>query len=358
MSLAFSFGSFGDIVTLIDLTTKVIQILTSTSGASESFQGLILDVTRLQHFLQQVHSFSRQRNVTILKSHLLTSDDIATAIRECSRSLERILQRVTYYRSYVETRCGKSGRHSWHRTWITSGWMLLKSREIEQFRSELVEHNTLLARILSAMSCESIQVVQQVTTQTNGYVSEVASRSLAIDANLNVALQLLHNVDLKISASLVRDWAPDGASPLRVHDWIGQLSVLPRQAVLTPNQLQQYIINRTESGLCQVNCSGDWETIDPYRSDLKNNRCWDNGCEACGIISHEWGMLQTYLKHHPHIPVSLICYHSTSKCGHHEYVDLTHATRLGWRLGSTQTVAFTDSLDYSGPLVEIGFVGA
>ena len=152
MSFAFTFGSFGDILALIDLTTRVIELLTSTSGASDSYQALILDVTRLQHFLQQLNSFSRQRNVTILKSHLLSSDDITAAICECSRSLERIIQRVTYYQSYVQSRCGTSGRQSWHRTWLTSGWMLLKMREIDQFRTELLQHNTLLARILSAMS--------------------------------------------------------------------------------------------------------------------------------------------------------------------------------------------------------------
>lgn len=152
MSFVFTFGSFGDIVTLIDLTTRVIELLTSTSGASDSYQALILDVTRLQHFLQQLNGFSRQRNVTILKSRLLSSDDISAAICDCSRSLEHIIRRVTYYQSYVQTRCGTSGRQSWHRTWLTSGWMLLKTREIDQFRTEILGHNTLLARILSAMS--------------------------------------------------------------------------------------------------------------------------------------------------------------------------------------------------------------
>ena len=82
---------------------------------------------------------------------------------------------------------------------------------------------------------ESLQIVQNLTTQTSDDVSDVANRTTSIDCNLRVALQMLNRIDYNISSAVTRDWTPDGASPLRVHDYVGEFSVLPRQTVITPN---------------------------------------------------------------------------------------------------------------------------
>ncbi|CAL1717003.1 unnamed protein product [Somion occarium] len=348
MSFAFSFGSFGDILALIELAAKVAHILTSTSGASESYQALILDVTRLQHFLQQLNSFSRHRNVTILKSQLLSPEDVASAIKECTRSLERILQRVTYYRSFVESRCGSSVHNSWRRTWMTSGWMLLKSREIAEFRAELLQHNTLLARILSAMSCESIQVVQNVAMETSSHVGDVLSNTTMINSNLNVALQILHNLDQNISATIVRNWTADGASPVRVQDYFGKMSVLPRQTCFTPEELCQFIIH--------CNNTSPENTGGCHALGSAISGCWGH-CDECGHVSHDWFMLQDYLTYHPNAPLLLEIYFRASECRHEGPLLAKPPSELGWRLSSTDSHSLGFLRDYRGPVVELGFYG-
>jgi len=148
-SIAFTFGSVGDIISLIQLSGQIIYLLVSTSGSSESYQALVLDVTRLQNFLEQLVLAIRNENMVSCRARAIFSERYAEdAVVSCRALLERIRQRTMYYRNIVARRA--SG--TWMDTWRKAGWMLFRQGEIEAFREQICEHNQLIVQALAALN--------------------------------------------------------------------------------------------------------------------------------------------------------------------------------------------------------------
>jgi hypothetical protein len=55
MSLGLSFGSFGDIITTIQLVHRLAQSLSESRGAAREFQSLVVELRLFENVLQQVH---------------------------------------------------------------------------------------------------------------------------------------------------------------------------------------------------------------------------------------------------------------------------------------------------------------
>lgn len=53
---AFTFGSFGDILALIDLAVQVYDALSSSAGASEDYQALVSEIHSFSQLLQNVQA--------------------------------------------------------------------------------------------------------------------------------------------------------------------------------------------------------------------------------------------------------------------------------------------------------------
>jgi len=55
MSLGLSFGSFGDVITTIQLVHRLAQTLSDSRGAARELQTLVVELRLFQNVLQQVH---------------------------------------------------------------------------------------------------------------------------------------------------------------------------------------------------------------------------------------------------------------------------------------------------------------
>ncbi|CAL1716982.1 unnamed protein product [Somion occarium] len=280
MSVALTFGSFGDIVSLVQVATSLVRALTSTAGASESYQGLVLDVTRLLDVLPQLDRAVSNDPANDQRERILSNADLSAWVTQCRLSLGRILRRVSYYQSLIETR--DAGRASWRTTWLKVGWMLFKHAEIEQYRAELRDHNAKLGTILATMNGDCLRIVRHAVVRAGNDTEDISSQTAAINCNVILALQLLQSIDgrMTIPDELGHPWNTEHAQGFE--DVYGRKFIIPRELCFSMEMFRDiasWILR--PRGKYYSECTYIW----PYYQNKE-------------VGSTDWLMLQDYLEAH------------------------------------------------------------
>lgn len=143
IELKLGFGSFGDIVAIIDLAWKLCQLLASTRGADLAYQELLIEVGLLHDLLQDIHPMLRMRDYSILGLQWLSSAEKALdhLIKECGT----LLKTITYQATDTKQRLNNT-RHSWWSSlfitqssdlWSKVGWAVLGPKRIAEWTAKL-----------------------------------------------------------------------------------------------------------------------------------------------------------------------------------------------------------------------------
>ncbi|KDQ58919.1 hypothetical protein JAAARDRAFT_56926 [Jaapia argillacea MUCL 33604] len=229
MSLAITFGSFGDIVTLIQLSAQVISLLTSTCGSSESYQSLILDVSRLQSFLKQLDAAISALDGPSVKNQSSFKEAIAS-MEACRTSLERIQRRITWNQVRLQKMAGKS----WVDMWRRVGWGLFKEAEIEGFRKEIQSYNMLIVQILASINQRSLQILRSDLTDTKDLIHENTATITTVECDVKIILRILQNLDGRLPSSLGYPWETDMDTAMPYEDIFGRRYLVPQCLFLAP----------------------------------------------------------------------------------------------------------------------------
>lgn len=127
--ISFTFGSFGDIVTVIQLLRDVVKVLGDSKGASLDYQKLVEELRGYEDVLVEVHD-------TLSDSR--TPVRVARALRKevdlCNAIITRINRDIIKYRESL--RRGGSKRMMID-SWRKIGWTLFRGPEVDQVRQEL-----------------------------------------------------------------------------------------------------------------------------------------------------------------------------------------------------------------------------
>ena len=138
---AFTVGSFGDVMTLLQL---LWSLRTAVSGSSAEIRALMIDIDGFTLALQGVQSTIQQRQAAISPE---LQSGISQAITTCSITVLRMKQHIdAFNRRTMRT----IGRFAWGKYWAVSTWNILGGeRKVAALKLRLTEQlgviHTLLA---------------------------------------------------------------------------------------------------------------------------------------------------------------------------------------------------------------------
>lgn len=142
---AFSFGAFGDFVALLDLAQEVSKSLNASSGGSEDYLMLLVEVDSLVHILQSAITPSTSIRLSQLSPALVQT--AFNALKSLQDVLDILKTKVVTYQDKL--RKGGSARMMME-SWGKIGWgLLVKDGEVKKLRWELSYHIKTLQIVMS-----------------------------------------------------------------------------------------------------------------------------------------------------------------------------------------------------------------
>lgn len=131
--IAFTFGSFGDILSIIDLAVKIRKALGDGTGSSKDYQALLFELDSFSDVLTTLHNAIHSQD----KTQKLPGS-LEQAIRNALNSARELLGESyasisSYQGSLREGGSGSMMRDSWWKI----GWFLFKKDEVGEMRRRL-----------------------------------------------------------------------------------------------------------------------------------------------------------------------------------------------------------------------------
>lgn len=146
MSLAaFTFGSFGDVLSLISLVLQVRRALGDSSGASEDHQALITELDSFSDLLQVVRNA-----LSVHEGPRRLPNSVRNAMGQGLLASTALL--VGFYKDIERYRCSlrQGGSGSMIRdSWMKAEWALYKKEDVRQMRRKLADQVGRLNALLS-----------------------------------------------------------------------------------------------------------------------------------------------------------------------------------------------------------------
>ncbi|EPQ50146.1 hypothetical protein GLOTRDRAFT_97202 [Gloeophyllum trabeum ATCC 11539] len=147
MSISISFGSFGDIVSLIQLAASVISRLASSAGNSERYSELLLELHTLSGALASLQNkLHTPRAPSCMPSELRR--DIEARIAACRASLEKMERNIVWQQQRLRGRYPKD----WRDLWLRAGWRLFAEKELQRYREDARSHRDSVKFALSMLN--------------------------------------------------------------------------------------------------------------------------------------------------------------------------------------------------------------
>lgn len=128
MSLAPTFGSFGDFVSAIQLLYQLRQSLRRIGGSSSQYQSLIDDIGAFHILLVQVG------NLNLTSISLATEHALKHHVMLAAQATEAFLSQISPY--HASLTAGGSGRR-FIDTWVKMKWGILKGDDVKEFRDRI-----------------------------------------------------------------------------------------------------------------------------------------------------------------------------------------------------------------------------
>lgn len=133
---AFSFGAFGDFVALLDLALKVRKSLNTSSGGSQEYLTLLVEVDSLVRFLRMATTASSSIPPAQLSPALIRTG--CDALKSSQYVLESLEKKIITYQGKL--RRGGSERMMME-SWRKIGWSLLvNDEEVKKLQWQLSYH--------------------------------------------------------------------------------------------------------------------------------------------------------------------------------------------------------------------------
>ncbi|KZT19733.1 hypothetical protein NEOLEDRAFT_931500 [Neolentinus lepideus HHB14362 ss-1] len=234
-AVAFTFGSFGDIVTLIQLVTSVVHLAASTRGASQSYSDFLLDLSGLEKLLENLRDALHLPPISVSSLGLSYGDlrrELEARIAFCSVCLERIHSEIS--RSQTRLKIGRTVTE-WKEVWRRAGWMLFAEERLRTWSDEVSYQKEWIELHCSILNGHIIETTYSLVANTGATIDDV--HAIAQVAQCDVKLTLRH-IGLQQTSfrSLGYSWEGGFAHdqhPVRVIDPFRRIFWLPREFLTT-----------------------------------------------------------------------------------------------------------------------------
>ncbi|KZV84986.1 hypothetical protein EXIGLDRAFT_269121 [Exidia glandulosa HHB12029] len=143
-SVAFSFGSFGDITTVLQLAWSLKQILLEAGRGPSEIEELVTHIDVFTSALQQVKGVLEGRNADAPPA---LANGISLALRTCLQILSGMHNSLEGQKKKIT---GAVGRSAWLTYLATCSWLLLGGkRKVEAAKKQLSEQVDAITTLLA-----------------------------------------------------------------------------------------------------------------------------------------------------------------------------------------------------------------
>ncbi|KZV84386.1 hypothetical protein EXIGLDRAFT_753870 [Exidia glandulosa HHB12029] len=192
--LAFTFGSFGDIATILQLAWTIRRTLSESAG---SLAPLIADIDVFTRALQQINSFLETRAAAPVPEDLMNG--IAHALERCFGSLMRIKQRIESFNAQLAGAVGKSVVREY---WAVLGWEILGGRrEVEALKMRLSDQIVVIQTLLAASQCRNLEGIKTVAKAHSQSLDDIRNGSQAAHRHVRDMFASMRELCIRLSAT-------------------------------------------------------------------------------------------------------------------------------------------------------------
>ncbi|THH03786.1 hypothetical protein EW146_g10344 [Bondarzewia mesenterica] len=166
--MPFSFGSFGDIVSLASLTREVIKALNESRGSSAEYRNLIAELRSLSSSLDALHRHLSVRGP--IRLEYSAENGIKFALSRCQFLITDFYQRMRGYQNSLQR--GGSGsrmRDSWRKI----GWSIFKREEVIDLKRKLADQKNTIVLMLSMSDGAALDRIEQLSQQQQSTISQL-----------------------------------------------------------------------------------------------------------------------------------------------------------------------------------------
>ncbi|EPQ59885.1 hypothetical protein GLOTRDRAFT_126178 [Gloeophyllum trabeum ATCC 11539] len=166
MPVALTFGSFGDIVSLVQLASSVIARFISTQGNLQQYSEVLLELHALLQSLEVLqHELQAPRTAGASSVSYDVRRDIEARIAACRVALEKMERGIIWYQVCLRERRPREWRELWRR----AGYRLFAPEELERYKQEIQRQH-------ASMNIALLMLTRQTQEATHSLV--VAGRSV------------------------------------------------------------------------------------------------------------------------------------------------------------------------------------
>jgi len=138
--MSLSFGSFGDIITTLQLVHKALQALSASRGSAREFQDLVVELRTFQRALDQLLFFWQTREKCGLLDTL--RDILEPAVKDCQARIEDFLDVIVT--KYGQSFSNPSGRRNWKVVGQMIQWHIFEKEKVEELRDTLCRKRAII----------------------------------------------------------------------------------------------------------------------------------------------------------------------------------------------------------------------
>ncbi|KZV90956.1 hypothetical protein EXIGLDRAFT_106763 [Exidia glandulosa HHB12029] len=161
--VAFSIGSFGDIIAVLQLAWDIRKSLSEASEYSDEINALIGDIDSFTHVLQTTKE--RLTNATNVPPSLHRG--LSHALKNCRVVLERVQNKIRQHRRDND---GKYGARVYKALWAVCAWNVLGGKaDVEALKRRLAEQLAVIDTLLSVLNSSALEAIDR-RAQADGLV--------------------------------------------------------------------------------------------------------------------------------------------------------------------------------------------
>jgi hypothetical protein len=193
----FTFGSLGDIITVIQIVRQVIGALSDSTGSSRDYQNLICHLESLHRTLLEVdQAIGRSTGNGAQKLPRPTENAIRREVSLCNSIIKELLAKIEKYR----TRLRKGGLESMMKDSRRKiGWQFFKKEDLVSFMTRLEAHTSAIDTLLQISTRSVISIstgptslnLQLLIHATNRIQGDIISLKSNQDAAQNQLMSLI-----------------------------------------------------------------------------------------------------------------------------------------------------------------------
>ncbi|EJD54012.1 hypothetical protein AURDEDRAFT_157262 [Auricularia subglabra TFB-10046 SS5] len=203
--LLFTFGSFGDITSLIQLTLAIRQALCNAATASEDITAAVSGIDSLILALKAIENLLR-RNRGLPES---ITTEVASALKTCAQTLNQVERRIAGKKKEFEK---ARGSRAWRRYWITCAYVVLGGKaEIDALRQKLANQVTILQVFLSLLHSldeierRNLEARDKIADILNN-ISSLSTQVRSLSTHVQVPFQFFDHSGRAVDPILTLPW--------------------------------------------------------------------------------------------------------------------------------------------------------